>query len=673
MNTWHVWLVVVTTSVLLGFVGYHFTVRTLRIFTAALATVVVVLVTRYGVAHHRVSAPTDLVTSFTRGFGDLSVAFFGLSTRHLTAGRFGWLIVCGVLVFGYRELEVWAMHWQPPTVDTSTLKIRATQAGGALGESSLDLQRHDDLVRELKFRLPAVEVRAPAILPGGTRASGLASIAEHSGVALSGLASAIVEFLGMIWPNPRRYQVHVWIEPQGNKKKASPCTRVTVDLEDRRTGETIATQTLSASAFEDAAEVVAGYVAWSIFKDDPATPSWCYGAVDGEDIAALLLTRQRRVDLSSGCKLESVRRNQIGTLEKCRLVSGVSRYELAQLFDLEKDHVKALWLHAKNREQYPRFFRGRYRLAMSLEMVADRHFSELRDFLDLRSDPVKTQKLRETLCILERCEETLRPSQSLFDSLVTEKSVNEHELHDLRVALLGMAQKELREIRKHLVLWRVLWASLRHRDERAIWIRFLGLTERQRFHDGARLAELYITVRGCIADREKPIGSNASGLEHGEKSNTRRALRLVATVAGQPPDEIKSLLPNGEEKNKLILACESGLRRIVRLPPFRKPASAARRRRREHVSRTRWFPGQRRTPSWQAAYNTACLYGAAYEQHCTKVRRAEYESIAGLAVISLRRAITPQDSEMQRPSDWIEVDPAFASLNKSPEIHKVLT
>ena len=176
------------------------------------------------------------------------------------------------------------------------------------------------------------------------------------------------------------------------KKKASPCTRVTVDLEDRRTGETIATQTLSASTFEDAAEVVAGYVAWSIFKDDPTTPSWCYGAVDGEDIAALLLTREQRVDLSSGGKLESVRREQIRTLEKCRLESGVSRYELAQLFDLEGDHVKALWLHAKNREQYPRFFRGRYRLAMSLEMVADRNFSDC-GFLELRSHPVETRSL----------------------------------------------------------------------------------------------------------------------------------------------------------------------------------------------------------------------------------------------------------------------------------------
>ena len=54
MTLRHVWLAVVTASALLGFVGYHFTVRTLRIVTAALATVVVVLVTRYGVAHHRV-------------------------------------------------------------------------------------------------------------------------------------------------------------------------------------------------------------------------------------------------------------------------------------------------------------------------------------------------------------------------------------------------------------------------------------------------------------------------------------------------------------------------------------------------------------------------------------------------------------------------------------------
>ena len=327
---------------LLGFVGYHFTVRTLRFVTAALATAVVVLVTRYGVVNVA-HAPTDLVNSFQLGFDDLSAAFFRpVLSADGGASRFGWLIICGVLISGTVNLRSRAMRWQPPTVDISALKGEqtATQASGAPGEPSVDLQRHDDpvrlqrhddlvrqqrhdyLVRELKFRLPAVEVRAPAILPGGTRAKGLASIVENSGFALSGFASAIVEFLGMLWPSPRRYQVHVWIEPEGEKEGCAG-TRVTVDLQDRRTGETIATQTLTASAFEDAAEVVAGYVAWSIFKEDPTTPPWSYGAVDGTDIAALLLTREQRVDLLSGGDLESIRKKHIEALEKCRLESGV--------------------------------------------------------------------------------------------------------------------------------------------------------------------------------------------------------------------------------------------------------------------------------------------------------------------------------------------------------------
>ena len=45
--------------------------------------------------------------------------------------------------------------------------------------------------------------------------------------------------------------------------------------------------------------------------------------------------------------------------------------QLAQLYDLTGKHVEALRLHAINRERYPRFYRGRYRLAMSLEMIAN--------------------------------------------------------------------------------------------------------------------------------------------------------------------------------------------------------------------------------------------------------------------------------------------------------------
>ena len=228
----------------LGFVGYHFSVRTLRFFTAAFVAAVVVLVPRYGVTRPA-GAHTHSVNSFTRGFDDLGTALFQplLPSRHIPPpGRIGSLVVVViivVLVFAYRELEVWAMRWQPPTVDTSALggEQPGTQKSGAADEPDegiTDGRRHHRLVAELRFRLPAVEVRAPAILPGGTRPNGLASIAENSGFTGSGLAGAIIRFFGMLWPNPRRYQVRVWIEKgtrsAGGEEQATATTRVTVDL-----------------------------------------------------------------------------------------------------------------------------------------------------------------------------------------------------------------------------------------------------------------------------------------------------------------------------------------------------------------------------------------------------------------------------------------------------------
>ena len=142
--------------------------------------------------------------------------------------------------------------------------------------------------------------------------------------------------------------------------------------------------------------------------------------------------------------------------------------------------------------------------------------------------------------------------------------------------------------------------------------------------------------------------STTSRIEEGEKSNARRALRIVEAVAGEPV-EIKSLLGN------------SGI--WINVEPARIPESAARRSTpSEHASRTRWFPWQCRTPSCPAAYNTACLYGVAFE-HCNKAEQKW--KISSLAVISLRRAFGPQDSEMQRPSDWIDVDPVFVALKKT--------
>ena len=94
---------------------------------------------------------------------------------------------------------------------------------------------------------------------------------------------------------------------------------------------------------------------------------------------------------------------QIEILERAAASSqcaGVVKYELAQLYSVRgqysADHLAALRLHAVNRERYPRFYRGRYRLGMSLEMMANPHFRF--------TDRATTQReLDEILRVLSRC------------------------------------------------------------------------------------------------------------------------------------------------------------------------------------------------------------------------------------------------------------------------------
>ena len=648
MSSWLVWAVFVITFALLGFVGYHFAVRTLRFVTGAVAAAVIVAVTRYGVMHPA-QTPANLANSFTRGFDELSVALIQPLLPHHripAPGQAGWLVIIAVLVFAYRELEVWAMRWEPPSVDTSALADdkQGTQKGGAPGQLDEDMtyrQRHDNLVAELRFRLPAVAVRAPAILPGGTKRNELASIVENSGVTGSGLAGAIVRFFGMLWPNPRRYQVRAWIEygrrSASDKEPRTPATRVTIDLENAQTGGSVATKTLIASDFDQTASVVAGYVARRIFTEDPTAPPWCVGSPDGDDLAAMLIAGQQKVFPGGPDDVQFSRNLQISVLEKCKLDAGVARYELAQLYDLAGDHIKALRLHAMNREDYPRFYRGRYRLGMSLEMIANPAF-ELFD--------EEAPDAFESLRILDGWNVTSGAAfmcRELMQSQLS-RARREELSAALQRALLTAAQKELRAVRQQLTLGRIMWAMLVHRDERAIRRPYWRLRERQGFHDGVRVAELLVTVRQSLRDKEADPARTISYYLRKASSwyQTRKALRIVTAITGDSAS-IKAVLDK------------------------KPPASAGSRRRpAAKTARPRWLPWQLRTPSWQAAYNTACLYAALEQSH------TETDAMAHHAVISLKRAVCDRDCEMERPYDWISNDPDLRFLKSSEEFREFL-
>jgi hypothetical protein len=627
MTIWVAWVVFAGVALALGFTGYHFSVRTVRVVAAVAALALVVAVTAYGLRHPD-AAPSNLADAFTRGADGIASAIFTpLWAGHGVPepGRDGWIVICVLIVLGYRELEAWALHWQAPVLDSSQLdeaqpsiKPGGTAPGGAadgLTRGLTDGQRHDPLLAELKFRLDAIQVRSPSILPGGSRSSALASIAEDSGVAGGGIAGAVIRFAGAVWPNPRRLQLQVWAEPTAAGAKG---TRVTVELEDAGSGATVAAKTVVARSRDEAASMVAGYIARQVFERDPTTPPWCYGAFDGNDLGALQLARQERVDAADVADVERSRSAQIEILQEVTgrdRCAGLVRYELAQLLDLGEDHLTALRLHAVNREQYPRFFRGRYRLAMSLEMIANPGFT----FTDRET---AREAVNQVLGSLSRCGLT-KTDTCPADWVIRAKDGDRERWalsKGLNTVLLDAARKELRSIRRQLSLPAVAWAMFRYRDERATWKPHLRLRVRQGFRDGVEAALLLVAVRQRLND------------DAASRRGYRKALRIAAAITG--------------DSDPIVL--------VLRRPPreWALTGQAPRPAR----DRVRWLPWLRRTASWQAAYSTAWLYSALAQRGVAREDRI---------IASLRRAVGNHDSEMERPYDWIAHDPDFLPLTMS--------
>ena len=110
-------------------------------------------------------------------------------------------------------------------------------------------------------------------------------------------------------------------------------------------------------------------------------------------------------------------------------------------------------------------------------------------------DEEATDILLESLRILDRC-----------DAL--DRDADEYDICPgrlplaLRERLLTAAQIELCVVRQQLTFWRVMWAMFRHREERAIRRPYWRLKERQRFHDGARVAELLVAIRQRLVEIE---------------------------------------------------------------------------------------------------------------------------------------------------------------------------
>ena len=411
--------------------------------------------------------------------------------------------------------------------------------------------------------------------------------------------------------------------------------------------------------------MVTGYIAREIFAMDRTVPEWCYGNPDGRDLGALQLVRLERFYAPCPREVRESRKIQIrilsgetGTVR----TAGIVRYELAQLLALDDQHLESLRLHALNRELHPRFFRGRYRLAMSLEMIANPEHYLLFDEMTLR-------KLAETLDIISRYEHTngtlQENAKSLRDSAARENARNPRDTADREVAslsggkapclrvpqelalkLLEIAAKDLREVRSQLNLRHVMWDAFFRRDERAVWLPHRKRRHRRSFQDGVCAAELLVAIRCRLRE---PAGPDPGWLEHARvRSHLRKAIRITWCIAGGPSFIYSALVdPHGKWWE----------------PEPPKPGL-------DLLSRAwvRWPPWRRSSASWQAAYNTACLYAAladaAWRRHAPANILRELER---RVIVSLQCVLDNPRSELERAWDWIFGDPDFRVMSDDRE------
>src|SRR5947209_2990022 len=122
MNSWLAWPVFFLVALVLSLVGYHFSLRTLRAFTAGTALAVAGYLTWYGLTYTAKSSGS-LYDGFIAAAGTLGKALF-----HVPPGQSGWIVIAVLLVIGYRELEAWALHNQARSLDTSALVSRRPDA-----------------------------------------------------------------------------------------------------------------------------------------------------------------------------------------------------------------------------------------------------------------------------------------------------------------------------------------------------------------------------------------------------------------------------------------------------------------------------------------------------------------------------------------------------------------
>jgi len=626
------WSALLAILVVLWFAAHRFSLRTFRIVAFVVSIGGILAVAAYGMTLNQPQPSASFAAALQKGGDTLAKVMFapilpGNARQMVSPGLIGWLVLlvvfAGILIW----FDTWCVRRDPPRVDIPD------PPGAEPEKDQPGLEDRRKLAEELRFRMPAVEVRRPAAMPGGSTLTNLARVVSDSDIRGSKTTAAAMLVVNALTAKPRRYEVRTYVESctkDGQIRHSGHYRLITVDMRDARTGQSLAVRVLRPCPPEEAAERVAGFIARQAFRQDVWTPAWAAGSPDGEDLSAYLLSKERWTAGRSAKESVRCRQQKIEILERAVRDStnaGLVQYELASLYDLEGRTLESLLLHLGNRTHHPRFLRGRYRLAMSLSMLTtDDAFTRQwpavpndgtgtaaqevssAETQENRLSEVKDHVVRD----LEWSGMLRRASQPGADLRTLQPDTGAERI---KLQLLAIARNEFRAYRRRMRVPSLLWLAFWFRPER-----------------GALL---------------QPLHAKPFWLWHPRR-------RLLASSIGMTlvKQRTEHLLhdPNANDnlKDRQGQVCRQlGLSRILDQGPGkgRDPL----------LGRRAWRYGK--TP-WQALYNAACLFGIpdssgeiSQETACT-------------AITLLRLAVNDPACELVHPSEWIDADPDLAALRR---------
>ena len=642
------WPALAVLLVVLWWVAYQFSRRTYRFTVGVVAAASVLAVTGYGLRlpGKHPTFESGLLAGGNALSRDMLGSFIPAGLRHsLLPGPVGWLLLLVLIGGVLLAFDAVSVRRQQPTVNVGSVPPSGggsdTGDGKAGGGDSQAVHSRQVITEELKFRLPAVAVRSPASMPGGSTLASLATVVSDSEVQGSKLTAALMQAVHALEARPRIYEVQIFVDhcddngtvnPQGEK------VLVTVDLRDARSGQTLATRILRPCPVDVAAEKIAGFTARWVFRADPSTPAWATGSYDGEDLSAYLLAQEIRSVSRTYQAFADCRRRQREILTDAVQRStnaGLMQYELAALDDLDGRNLDALRLHLDNRMHNPRFLPARYRLAVSLAGLggaarekwptdrppvggqagpadqAEPPFLFREDITDKLAlsgllQTIRGRKFRELDLPGHRGYSAEARQKAITDLLRTAQP-SDVQLGQISQVLLMVAYQELRAYQRRMRASWLLWGALIHRQERAAYLELLRTGPSWRRHPWRRMATPRVALTAF-----------------------KLSLRIAAGDAGtgQAADDAQAQTLH-----------QLGLDRVL-------------------DGGGSWVYG--RMP-WQAVYNAACLCAMSADRFTPRGRDA-----ARRAVTLLRLAITDPACELDRPSEWIGVDPSLARLRRMP-------